>query len=47
MYQEQINKEGLNISKAVYEPDSSILPLNSRLCDMNIDFNNIIVVYLS
>ena len=46
MYQEQINKEGLDISKAVYEPDSSTLPLNSRLCNLNIDFKNIIVVYL-
>ena len=47
MYQELINKENLDISKAVYEPDSSTLPLNSKLCDININYNNIIVGYLN
>ena len=45
-YQEQINKENLKIKKAIYEPDQKILPLDTCLNELNVDFANTIIVYL-
>ena len=46
IYQEEINKNGLKIQKAIYEPDKSKLPLNKKLCELTINFSNTIIVYL-
>ena len=46
MYQEQINKENLNIKKAINENDSMKLELDVPLKDLNFDYSGIIIVYL-
>ena len=45
MYQEQINKSGLSVRKAIYEPDQTTLPLGKKLKDLEINFLNTIIVY--
>ncbi len=46
-YQEQINKANLNIKKAIYEPNSKELSLDTPLNELeDINFNNVIIVYL-
>ena len=45
IYQDSINKNGLRIKKAVYEPNNSNLTLNKKLNEFDIDFNNVIIVY--
>ena len=46
MYQEKIGKKNLHIKKAIYEPDSRELSLSTKLKDLNINFGDIIIVYL-
>ena len=46
MYQEQIGKKNVRIKKAIYEPDSKELSLSTKLKDLNINFADVIIVYL-
>ena len=46
MYQEQIGKESLNIKKAIYSPDSTELSLDTKLRELDINFSDLIIVYL-
>ena len=43
-YQAQINKGNLKIKKAVYEPDSTELNLDTLLKDLNINFGHTILI---
>ena len=46
LYQEQINKSGLKIRKAIYEPNQTKLPLDSKLNELDINFFDNIIVYI-
>lgn len=46
MYQEAINKSNSRIIKVVYEPDQTKLSLNKKISELNINFNETIIVYL-
>ena len=43
-YQKQINKENLKIKKAIYEPDSTELNLDTPLNELNINFFHTILI---
>ena len=45
-YQENIHKENLKIKRAIYEPDSTELNLDTPLNLLNINFNHTIFVSL-
>ena len=44
IYQTQINKGNLKIKKAIYEPDSTELNLDTLLNELNINFSHTILV---
>ncbi len=46
LYQEQINKSGLKIRKAIYEPNQTKLNLDTKLNELDINFFNNIIVYI-
>ena len=46
MYQEVINKEDLEIKKAIYEPSNTKLNLDQNLNELDINFADTIIVYL-
>ncbi len=45
MYQKEINKEDINIKKAIYEPDQLNLNLDKKLNQLDIDFREQIILY--